>query len=562
MQKSAMFLLLFLLSTGMLFSQRMDRQIRKSIDNLVAPHFKPNEPGIAILVAKKGKIIYEQAFGSAQVELNVPMQPDMVFRVGSITKQFTAVGILQLAEQGKLSLQDSVQQYVKGFPYKGHTITIEHLLTHTAGLKDYMAIDHPDPYIERHDFTPQFLIDHFKNAPLEFKPGTQYGYSNSGYVLLAYIIEVVSGQKYHAYMREQVLKPAGLKSTYYASENAIIPKRAAGYTRDNGSYENTYQQSISIGYGCGDLLSTVEDLYQWNTALWQYKLLKKETLEKACTPYTLSNGNSTGYGYGWFNNEVNGSSCIHHEGQVSGFISVEQYFPAEDLFVAILTNVKSGEDKTDFSNKRFELFNDISLSALGKPTAKELKLSDVLLDGYVGTYNVDSLATAHYSIYKKDNQLIMELPKQGRFPLIPVAKNRFRLKSVSPEAILEFIKNSEGKVVKLVIVQKGKYEWVRVSTPTDSLTGNENKSLAIYAGKYQRPAMRDAINTICVQDGQLFMETSTGIPKVALLPVADNRFKVKTSRFELEVEFVRNTKGGIEKVVTTQHTPVEMIKLK
>ncbi len=157
-------------------------QVEKQLDELLSKQFKITEPGCEVLVAKQGQIIYKKAFGSANIELNVPMTADMVFRVASITKQFTAVAILQLVEQGMISLKDSLQKFVPDYPFKGHTITIENLLTHTSGVKDYMQIDYQNPYMERWDFTPKQLIDSFKNYPMEFEPGTNYSYSNSGYV--------------------------------------------------------------------------------------------------------------------------------------------------------------------------------------------------------------------------------------------------------------------------------------------------------------------------------------------------------------------------------------------
>ncbi len=137
---------------------------------------------------------------------------------------------------------------------------------------------------------------------------------------------MASGKTYHEYMRENVLAPAGLMNTYYANESTIVPKRVTGYIRYKGSYENCDYQTISLGYGCGDLLSTVEDLYKWNNALLAYKLVKKETLEKAFTPFTLNNGTRTTYGYGWFIDTTLGYKCIHHEGQVSGFIARGRIF--------------------------------------------------------------------------------------------------------------------------------------------------------------------------------------------------------------------------------------------
>jgi CubicO group peptidase (beta-lactamase class C family) len=562
MQKPVLFLFLFLFNASGLFARQKDRSLEKQLDKLMAAACKPNEPGVAVLVGRQGKIVYEKAFGSAQVELQVPLRPDMVFKIGSVTKQFTAIGILQLVEQGKLSLQDSIQQYVKDFPDKGYTITIEHLLTHTSGIRDYQNIDHPDPYIQRHDLTPRFLIDHFKNAPLEFKPGTRYWYTNSGYVLLAYIIEQVSGQLYHNYMREHVLQPAGLPHTYYALENAIIPKRVAGYTRDRGYYENTYYQSLTLAYGAGDLLSTVEDLYQWHKALYAYTLIKKETLEKAFTPYTLSNGLKTEYGYGWFNNMVNESKCIHHEGQVSGFIAVEQYFPEEDVFVAILTNVQSGEDKTDFSDRRFELFNTISRLALGKSINKEITLSDADADSYTGVYTLGDASGKRNTIFRKDGHLIIQLPGGSTFKMMPVAKDRFVLVGIRTPATLTFMKDDKGEVVKLVIVQKGRFNWDRVADVADSAAGKADHPLAVYTGKYQESTTPGSYTYVTVSDNVLMTESSTGLPKTAMTPVSANTFRVKTERFEFLYEFIKDKNGKVQKLVVTQDAPVELTKVR
>lgn len=436
-----------------------DRAVEKSLDSLIKSQFKAREPGIVVLAARKGKVIYRKAFGSANMELNVPLKPDMVFRIGSITKQFTAIGILQLAEQGKLQLSDSVQQYIKDFPSKGHTITIEHLLTHTSGIPDYMAIDHPDPYIERHDFTPAFIINHFKNAPLQFVPGTKYAYTNSGYTLLAYIIEKVSGQKYHDYMRKQVLEKAGLKHTDYANELTIIPGRVSGYTRDKGFYQNTYYQSLSIGYGAGDLLGTVDDLYAWNNALLAGKLVKKETLEKAFTPYPLQDGKITNYGYGWNVGNMYGAPCIKHEGQVSGFISMESYFPVQDVFVAVLTNVKSGEDATSFSDQRFRLFGQIPQVVLGNLMPKEDKVSDAVMDTYTGKYKT---VLGQKTITVKRTGHTLFLVDGMAFRMYALTDRRFYLMDMPAETFVEFSKDNEGKVTGLIVHRNGQYEWKKI----------------------------------------------------------------------------------------------------
>lgn len=441
-----------------LIAHAQDHLLEKKLDSLLTKNFKREEPGIAVLVARKGKIIYQKAFGSANMELDVPMQPDMVFRVGSITKQFTAIAILQLVEQGKISLQDSLQKFIPWFPSRGHTITIEHLLTHTSGLHEYMTINHPDPYIKRHDISLQIIIDHFKDAPLDFEPGTKYNYTNSGYALLGAIIEKVSGKPYHQYMKENVLERAGLKHTSYAKESEIIPKRVTGYTRDAGYYENTYYETTSLGIAAGDLLSTMPDLLQWHQALKEEKLIKKPLLEKAQSRYRLKNGNYINYGYGWLLDSLFARKCIYHAGQVSGFITFEWYFPDEEVFVALSTNVKSGEDQTEFSSKRYRVFYQVPFTVFDKKVPGEIVLNNAVLDRYVGKYQ---MGEGNVSIYRENNQLYLLF--RTSFALHPIGENWFFAPD-APNAIrVEFKKDKTGKVTQMLVYQNEVYTWDRVN---------------------------------------------------------------------------------------------------
>jgi CubicO group peptidase (beta-lactamase class C family) len=456
-------ILLLCLFTVSICAAQSDDHLAKSVDSLVSPQFEGNQPGISILIAKKGQIVYQKAFGSANVELNTPMQPDNVFRIGSITKQFTAVAILQLVEQGKISLQDSVQKYIKDFPSKGATITIENLLTHTSGLVDYTSMNDPDPYIERRNFTARFLIDYFKKDPLQFKPGTKYSYSNSNYLLLGYIVQLVSGEPYHQYMQDNVIKRAGLTHTLYAEEKIIVPNRVQGYTRDNGFFENCEYQTLSMGFACGDLLSNTEDLYQWNNSLLSGKVISKASLDKAFTPYKLSDGTLSSYGYGWFIEPLYGSSCIHHEGQTSGFIALEKYFPKEDIYISILTNVKSTEDKTDFSDSRFKLFADITPIALGKRLISGVSVDEAILDSYAGTYKA-TFNKSTLTIHKENGKLYVDLSNgTGKnMVLVPLTETNFLIPDIKNiSTTCEFVK-ANGKVIKLIVTQDKKYGWTKI----------------------------------------------------------------------------------------------------
>lgn len=532
-------------------------KMSRQLDQLITSVVPQNEPGIVVLIARKNQVIYEKAFGSANLELKVPLQPDMVFRIGSVTKQFTAIGILQLLEQGKLSLSDNLQHYLPDFPAKGATITIEQLLTHTSGIPDYASIDSPEPFIERWDFTPGYLTDHFKNASLLFPPGSRYSYSNSNYLLLAQIIEKVSGQPYRNYMEQKVIRAAGLTHTRYAPEKTIVAGRVTGYTRDNGFFENCDYQTLSMGYGCGDLLSSAEDLYQWNNALLAGKLVRKETLEKAFSPHLLRNGAFSSYGYGWIVDQQQGRACIHHEGQVSGFIASEKYFPEDALYLVMLTNVKSGEDKTTFSEARFNLMADITRVALGEAVPTEIKLSSKALEQYTGTYQVGKQTI---DIRPGKGVLNANASMEGNFQLVPVGGDQFIIRNANPACIVDFVKDSAGGIVEMISFQKASFDWLKVATPQASpIIGPD--SLQAYAGKYQLPTMRNGFMMVRTKDNHLFLSSTTPVPDAELLPLGGGKFRYFGNGMDFPLQFVRQADGNIEKLIMTQ-APVHCPKIK
>jgi CubicO group peptidase (beta-lactamase class C family) len=313
------------------------------------------------------------------------------------------------------------------------------------------------------------LINYFKNDPLQFKPGTKYSYSNSNYLLLGYIIQLVSGESYHQYMADNVIKKAGLTHTLYAEENTIVPNRVQGYTRFNGSFANCEYQTLSLGFGCGDLLSNTEDLYQWNNALLAGKVISKASLYKAFTPYKLSDGTLSTYGYGWFIDRNYGNLCIHHEGQTSGFIAMEKYFPNEDTYVAILTNVKTSDDKTNFSDNRFKLFDKIISLTLGQALVTEVKVDEKILATYAGTYKADSTEVkkpGKDAIYIRleDGKLYATLSNgTGKnMYLAPQSATMFVLPDVKRiHTTIEFI-ITDGQVTGLYWTQEKRYKAIKV----------------------------------------------------------------------------------------------------
>jgi CubicO group peptidase (beta-lactamase class C family) len=443
--KKSIFIILFF-ATGHFGAIAQGHSLAQNLDSLITQTYHSISPGCVVLIAKNDSIIYEKAFGVANIELNVPMKPGMIFRLGSITKQYTAVSILQLVEQGKISLQDSVQKFIKDFPFKGHTITIENLLTHTSGIPDYEVLNFPIPNAIRIDFPAKQIIDSLSELPLEFTPSSQFHYSNSNYFLLAYIIEQVSGKSYQDYLSENILKPAGLSNTFYDSPTEIISNRVSGYAKYSGKYLNAGYISMSQVFGAGALVSDVGDMFKWHQALYNYKLIKKETLEKACMPYTFSDGTQSSYGYGWFVKKRNDYTSIEHSGGIDGFQSDEIYFPEQNIFIATLYNsLNEGGSDAGF----MALDNDIATLSVGKKIEREIYVDSNVLKKYVGQYDLDKKHHAYITL--ENNQLQIEAPQGGlpKSPLFAKSASLFFLKIIPAE--IEFVKDKDDKVTEMIV---------------------------------------------------------------------------------------------------------------
>lgn len=307
-------------------------------DSIMSKVYEENGPGGIALVAKGEEILYRKAFGLADLELGVKMTPENIIRIGSLTKQFTAIAILKLAEEGKLGLQDPITKYIDDYPTLGYRITIEHLLTHTSGIRSFTNMNAWNADLNKMNIPPQKKIDFFKDEPMDFVPGEEFKYNNSGYILLGYIIELVSGKTYKEYIEESLFKPLGMYNSFYESTSNIIKNRARGYKFDRNEYKNADFLDMSNPYAAGSLISTVDDLFTWYNALMQYKVISKASLEKAHSPYKLNNGKPTEYGYGWFVSNLKGHQIISHGGGITGYLTYSLYIPDEDIFVAVFSN--------------------------------------------------------------------------------------------------------------------------------------------------------------------------------------------------------------------------------
>lgn len=333
MYARSILLVCILLSTVSACAQSFETKI----DSLVATTFKDkNGPGGVFMVAQNGRTIYQKAFGKANLELGVNLTPENVFQLGSITKQFTAISLLILEEQGKLKVNDLVSKYIPDYP-SGDKITIHHLLTHTSGIKDFTKMKSLSSIAQK-DMTPKMMVDFFKNEPSDFPPGEKFEYNNSGYVLLGYLIELISGETYEQFVKKHIFDKARMTSSYYASDRQIINKRAYGYHKKESGYVNKTVISFSVPFSSGSLMSTVGDMLKWQNALNQKLLLSAKETQKAFSKYKLNNGEDFTYGYGWHIKQINGVATREHGGSIFGFKTMGIYIPAKDIYVIGLSN--------------------------------------------------------------------------------------------------------------------------------------------------------------------------------------------------------------------------------
>lgn len=316
----------------------------RAIDAMLQRYLKPGVPGAVVLVTDHGTPLFRKAYGLAKVSENVALDPGMSLRVGSITKQFTAAAIMLLAEQGKLALSDKVGQYLPAFAGADCPVTIEHLLTHTSGIRNYTELPH---FVERmnSDVSVEDGIAFFKDAKPEFAQGDRFAYSNSNYFLLGAIIERVSGMPYADFMARNVFEP--LQLTHTRIETGAAPADVIGYTQERRKVTVSPDYSMRWPYAAGALRTSVDDLALWDQAIVHGKLLKPESWQRMATSYRLHGIRATGYGYGFFIRSIRGKAAIEHGGDIGGFSADMMRFPKEEIFITVLANNDAGDPAPD-----------------------------------------------------------------------------------------------------------------------------------------------------------------------------------------------------------------------
>ncbi|MBK7429122.1 MAG: serine hydrolase [Saprospiraceae bacterium] len=510
-----------------------------AFDRLFEAEVKPDGPGMAILIAKNGKAIYRRAIGKANLEHNIDLKPEHVFRIGSITKQFTAVSIMQLIEQGKLSPEDDITKFIPDYPTHGNRITVAHLIHHTSGIQSYTDMTGWDAETRKKDFTVSALVDYFKNEPMEFLPGEQWNYNNSGYILLGFIIEKVSGMTYGEYLQKNIFTALGMKHSYYDNAETIIPNRAQGYAiRDEGVINAPYL-SMTQPYAAGSILSTVDDMLIWNNALMSGKVISKASLEKALIPATLNNGKKTNYAYGLIIGDLEGSKTIEHSGGINGFLSNGIYFPQEDVYIIGFSN-SEGQPPS--------LTVQMGAVAIDKPFEyAEIKVDPKIFSQYTGLFTND--VAEKRRIFVRNDSLFSQRGRGSEFHLKFMDKDKVFFTGSASK--ITFNRNEQG-VVDNLSFKTGTSEaeiWTRIEEIAEEKKEYKisPEELPQYIGKYE---LQESFAIRIYLENTALIAQATAQPPFELVPLAKDRFYPR--EVDAEIEFVRDEQNKIIKLVLNQ----------
>ena len=371
--------------------------------------------GVSVAVVKNGRTVLAKGYGFADLENDVPATAETVYRIGSVTKQFTSAATMRLVEQGKVSLDDTLQKFLPNFPTQGNRVTVRHLLNHTSGIKSYTSLGPKWQRVNRLDLAPDSLIALFANEPFDFKPGDKWLYDNSGYFLLGMIIEKVSGKPYGQYLKDELFTPLGLKSTIYCDQAPLIKHRAQGYAlRPDSTFINAEPLSMTQPYAAGSLCSTVTDLAAWTLALSSGKVVSPASYKLMTTPGTLNDGKPLTYGFGLGVGTVGGHRQVAHNGGINGFISELHHYPDDSLVTVVLTNTGA--------LAAVQLERLIARRALGIKDLPAVPIDAPALERLVGEYQLGDMRVR---VFVEGGRLRAQSPGAPAISLKHVGGGRF-----------------------------------------------------------------------------------------------------------------------------------------
>lgn len=452
MENYKIFVFILIFITGFFISkaQQLNDSLAQEMDEYLVSANEFYRFNGSVLIAEKGKILLQKSYGFKNFATHVPNNADCIFQIGSVTKQFTSTVILKLQEEGKLSVNDKLSKYFPEFKY-ADKITLNNLLTHTSGIYNYTNdIDEGDSAIVCNPVNKQMVPDLIFKKGLDFTPGTQFSYDNSGYYLLGLIIEKVTGKSYEEEVRNIIFTPLWMTHSFFDFRDSKDTNRATGYKKLNLHEQVVAQRwDSTVTYAAGGIFSTTGDMYQWAKAVANKEILSAASWEAAFTPYLEH------YGYGWFIDTLYGERSVSHGGGLQGYMADFTYYPGQDVTIILLNNEGYfGEGLTDINatlsailfHKPYELMH----------VRPVIKLADSILKKYVGEYAFDK--KHHAFIMLENGTLQMEAPAGNlpKSPLFPQDETNMYLKII--DARIEFIKDTNGNITGFISHYNGKDE--------------------------------------------------------------------------------------------------------
>ncbi len=411
-------------------------------------------PGLTVLVARGEQLLYQGARGMASIELGVPMKPEYLLRIGSVTKQFAAATLLKLIDEGKVKLDDPLSKFLPDYP-NGAQITVLQLLNHTSGVKSYTGIPGYMNGPIRRDLDTTALIKEFKDLPVDFAPGQAWAYNNSGYVLVGAVIEAVSGKTWHQQLNDSLLAPNKLGMVRYQAPDQLFKGMVEGYTTNaRGDVTPAGLISMTQPHAAGALIANVESLWRWNQALHGGKLISSASYQRMITPEGAAKPRN--YGFGITTATLRGQPVLMHGGGIHGFVSTLNYLPQSQVTIAIVRNTNGAGPNLDL------LWRKLAAFAIGEPFAerKTVAVATEQLQAAEGLYALDDKQTRTLRV--KDGVLQSQRSGSGVVVMVPMGEDRFGFPDSVSDMKLE--RDASGKVVAMRVFNDGEGEgdrWVR-----------------------------------------------------------------------------------------------------
>jgi CubicO group peptidase (beta-lactamase class C family) len=538
----------------------------KQIDDIMRKYTENRQFNGSVLVAENGKVIFKKGYGMANMEWAIPNATDTKFRLGSITKQFTSMLIMQLVEKGKLKLDGKITDYLPDYPKAtGDKITIHHLLTHTSGIPSYTGFPKFFEETSRDPYTPDDFVKKFSDLPLEFEPGSTFAYDNSGYFLLGVIIEKATGKTYAQVLQENIFTPLQMKNTGYDLFATILPKRATGYDKRPTGFVNAPYLDMSIPYAAGSLYSTVEDLYLWDQALYSDKLLSAASKATMFKPF-LSN-----YAYGWgvgkhqVGKMKDSVLVIEHGGGINGFNTLLSRNPQHKHLVVLLNNTGG----TNLNGMRDNILNilynqpvDPPKKSVAQAVAQELatttlanalkrfseikklpayNLNEMEMNGLVYSLLGEKKIKESLAVFNLNAE---EFPQSSN--VYDSRGEAYMANGEKSLAIQDYKKSLELNPQNTNAVSKLAELGEKVAAPATVVV--DGKVLDAYVGKYE---LAPSFVISITKEGTQLYGQATGQPRFELFPESDTKFFLKV--VQAKVQFLKNGQGATDKLILFQN---------